>query len=76
MNQYFTISLTVQSDFCHLPITLANSLDSDRQNAGPNLDPNSLTLCVPESMKNYPACKKINETAPLEWLKTESSIRK
>ena len=30
----------------HLPITFANSLDPDqaRQNVGPDLDPNSLTL--------------------------------
>ena len=33
---------------CHLLITLANSLDPDqaRQNVGPDLDPNCLTLMV------------------------------
>ena len=33
-------------DFCRLLITFANSLDSDqaRQNVGPDLDPNCLTL--------------------------------
>ena len=32
--------------FCHLLITFANSLDPDkaRQNVGPDLDPNCLTL--------------------------------
>ena len=38
-------SLPASSDFCHLLITLANSLDPDqaRQNAWPDLDPNCLT---------------------------------
>ena len=33
-------------DFCSLPLTFVNSLvpDQDRQNAGPDLDSNSLTL--------------------------------
>ena len=37
-------SLPASSDFCHLLITFANSLDSDqaRQNVGPDLDPNCL----------------------------------
>ena len=35
-----------QVSFCRLPITFANSLDpnQDRQNVGPDLDPNCLTL--------------------------------
>ena len=38
-------SLPISSDFCHLLISFANSLDPDqaRQNAGPDLDPNCLT---------------------------------
>ena len=38
-------------DFCHLLITFAISLDpdQDRQSAGPDLNPNCLTLdCIPE----------------------------
>ena len=36
-------------NFCYLLITYANSLelDQDRQNVGPDLDPNSLTHSVP-----------------------------
>ena len=36
------------SDFCHLLITFANSLDPDlvQQNVGSDLNPNSLTLIV------------------------------
>ena len=39
-------SFPAGSDFCRLLITLANSLDPDqaRQNVGPDLDPNCLTL--------------------------------
>ena len=39
-------SFLANCDFCHLLITLANSLDpdQDRQNVGPDLDPNCLTL--------------------------------
>ena len=38
-------SLPASSDFCHLLITFANSLDPDqaRHNVGPDLDPNCLT---------------------------------
>ena len=38
-------TLAAGSDFCHLLITFANSLDLDqaRQNVGPDLDPNCLT---------------------------------
>ena len=38
-------SLPASSDFCHLLITSANSLDPDqaRQNGRPDLDPNCLT---------------------------------
>ena len=38
-------ALTLCCDFCHLLITFANSLDpdQDRQNVGPDLDPNRLT---------------------------------
>ena len=38
-------SLSAFSDFCHLLITFANSLDPDqtRQNFEPDLDPNCLT---------------------------------
>ena len=42
------IRLTVlaSDDFCHLLITFTNSLnpDQDRENVGPDLDPNCLTL--------------------------------
>ena len=40
------ISFPTSGDFCCLLITFANSLDPDqaRQNVGPDLDPNSLTL--------------------------------
>ena len=35
-----------RGNFCHLLITFANNLDpeQDRQNLGPDLDPNCLTL--------------------------------
>ena len=38
----------MSGNFCRLPITSANRLDpdQDRQNVGPDLDPNSLTLIV------------------------------
>ena len=38
-------SLPTSGDFCHLLITLANSLDPDQaqRNVGPDLDPNCLT---------------------------------
>ena len=38
-------SLPASSDFCHLLITFAKSLEPDqaRQNVGPDLDPNCLT---------------------------------
>ena len=45
---WLVLSLTFLGggDFCHLLITFANSLDpdQDRQNVGPDLDPNCLTL--------------------------------
>ena len=39
-------SFLASCDFCRLLITFANSLnsDQDRQNVGPDLDPNRLTL--------------------------------
>ena len=39
-------SFTGSGDFCRLPITFANSLGPDqaRQNVGPGLGPNCLTL--------------------------------
>ena len=39
-------SFPASDDFCHLLITFANNLDPDqaRQNVGPDLDPNCLTL--------------------------------
>ena len=39
-------SFLASGDFCHLQITFANSLDpdQDRQNVGPDLVPNCLTL--------------------------------
>ena len=38
-------SLPANSDFCHLLITFANSLEPDQaqHNVGPDLDPNCLT---------------------------------
>ena len=41
-----TNSFPVSGNFCRLLITFANSLDPDqaRQNVGPDLDPNCLTL--------------------------------
>ena len=44
-------TLLASSDFCHLLIIFANSLDSDqdRRSVGPDLDPNCLdTDSVPE----------------------------
>ena len=40
-------SLPASGNFCHLLITIANSLDPDqaRQNVRPDLDPNCLTPC-------------------------------
>ena len=42
----FINSFLDSGDFCHLLITFANNLDPDldRQNVGPDLDPNCLTL--------------------------------
>ena len=39
-------SFDASGNFCHLSVTFANSLDQDqhRQNSGPALDPNGLTL--------------------------------
>ena len=41
-----SVSFPASGDFCHLLIIFANSLDpdQDRQNVGPDLDPNRLTL--------------------------------
>ena len=41
-------SYLASGDFCHLLITFANSLelDQDRQNVGPDLDPNCFTMIV------------------------------
>ena len=46
MAQCFLSSSLASGDFCCLLITFANSLDpdQDRQNVGPDLDPNCLTL--------------------------------
>ena len=43
---FFFNSLLACSDFCHLVIALANSLDpdQDQQNVGLDLDANRLTL--------------------------------
>ena len=40
----FINSFLASGDFCHLPITFANSLDpdEDRHNVGPDLDKNGL----------------------------------
>ena len=46
-NKIFPSSFLASGDFCHLLITsFANSLDQDqdRQNVGPDLDANCLTL--------------------------------
>ena len=42
----FVIPFFASDDFCHLLITIVNSFDpdQDRQNVGPDLDPNRLTL--------------------------------
>ena len=46
MNLTYLNSFPTSSNFCRLLITFANSLDPDqaRQNVGPDLDPNYLTL--------------------------------
>ena len=46
--EYLINSFPASGDFCHLLITVAKSLDPDqaRQNVGPDLDPNFLTLMV------------------------------
>ena len=43
---FLVISFLASGDVCRLLITFANSLDpdQDRQNVGPDLDPNHLTL--------------------------------
>ena len=43
---FLTPALRLRGNFCHLLITFANSLDSDqdRQNLGPDLNPNCLSL--------------------------------
>ena len=40
------LTLPTSGNFCHLPITFANSFDADqaRRNVGPDLDPNCLTM--------------------------------
>ena len=47
--------------FCHLMIIFANSLDpdQDRQNVGPDLDPNCLTLRLMVFMKEF-FCEKVS----------------
>ena len=42
---HLTPSLNASSNFCRLPITFANSLETvqDGQNVGPDLGPNRLT---------------------------------
>ena len=44
--QFTILTLPVRDKFCSLLITFANSLypDQNRQNIGPDLDPNHLTL--------------------------------
>ena len=78
MNEFITVNYFLASgDFRHLLICLANSLDADQgqHNIGPDLNPNCLTLSVPEYLekinfeqltdndksmkKNYPACKEL-----------------
>ena len=46
LKEELTLSCMAGVDFCHLPLTFANSLDpdQDQQNVGPDLDPNHLTL--------------------------------
>ena len=41
-------SFLLSGHFCHLLIAFSNSLDTDqdRQNVGPDLDPNCLTLVI------------------------------
>ena len=43
---HFVNSSLASGHFCHLLLTIGNSLDpdQDRQNVGPDLDPNCLTL--------------------------------
>ena len=43
---YMKLCLSLFGIFCHLLVTFPNSLDPDhdRQNVGPDLDPNRLTL--------------------------------
>ena len=40
---YLTLPAIASSNFYHLLITSANSLDPDKKNVGPDLDPNCLT---------------------------------
>ena len=70
-------SFKTSSNFFHLLITFANNLDTDqdRQNVGPDLGPNWLTMKElfekdnfekmsaddNKSLKNYPACKEFRE---------------
>ena len=43
---FLSLTLPVSGEFCCMLISFANSLDPDqaRQNVGPDLDPNPLTL--------------------------------
>ena len=44
----YVLTLRASDHFCHLLVTIANSLDPDqaRQDVGPGLDPNCFTLMV------------------------------
>ena len=62
---------------CYLLISFANTLDPDqaRQNVGPDLDPNCLTLMAVlkffskklKSMQNYPAKSRANFVILPQW---------
>ena len=53
-------SFPASGNFCRLLITFANSLDPDqaRQNVGPDVDPNCLTLKNPQMTKKKKKKKK------------------
>ena len=54
------LTLPTSGNFCHLLITFANSFDPDqaRQNVGPDLDPNCLTMF--DGIEKHPAFKELN----------------
>ena len=62
---HYTVSSLASSDFCYLLMTVANSLvtNQDRQNVGPDLDPNCLISLSDKNNKPSDDKKSIKNTS-------------